>query len=104
MSYSYTIDNHCLIVNLNELVEDLSFISLLFREDCKHLILNLSQLSEVHVNDIIKFSTFGKNLVGTNTFVMISKQLLNDDFSIAPTLQEAYDIIELEDIERLLNL
>ena len=35
---------------------------------------------------------------------MISQQFFNDEFSIVPTLQEAFDIIELEDIERLLNL
>ena len=104
MSYTYSIENNCLVVNLNELVEDLSFITPLYQERSKHLILNLSQLSQIGVNDIVKFSTFGNNLVGLNSFVMISQQFFNDEFSIAPTLQEAFDIIELEDIERLLNL
>jgi hypothetical protein len=104
MLYSYSVENNCLIINLNELVEDLSFISPLYLKGCKHLILNLSQLSQLDVNDIAKFSTFGNNLVGINSFVMISNQILDENFSITPTLQEAFDIIELEDIERILNL
>ena len=85
MSYTYSIENNCLVVNLNELVEDLSFITPLYQERSKHLILNLSQLSQIGVNDIVKFSTFGNNLVGLNSFVMISQQFFNDEFSIAPT-------------------
>ena len=35
---------------------------------------------------------------------MISNQLLNDEFLVVPTLQEAFDLIEIEDIERSLNI
>ena len=35
---------------------------------------------------------------------MISNQFLQDGFLVVPTLQEAFDIIEIEDIERTLNI
>ena len=35
---------------------------------------------------------------------MISNQFLQQNFLIVPTLKEAFDIIEMEDIERSLNI
>ena len=35
---------------------------------------------------------------------MISNQFLRDEFLVVPTLQEAFDIIEMEDIERSLKI
>ena len=104
MSHSHQIQKNCLIIQLLVIEDDMSFISSLFSKDCKHLILNLSEVSNINTEHLTKFTTFGKNLVQNNSFVMISNQFLHDEFLVVPTLQEAFDIIEMEDIERSLNI
>ncbi len=104
MSYSYQIQKNCLIIQLLVIEDDISFINSLFSNDCKHLILNLTEVSNLNTEHLTKFTTFGKNLVQNNSFVMISNQFLHDEFLLVPTLQEAFDIIEMEDIERSLKI
>tara|TARA_B100000963_G_scaffold358868_1_gene384608 strand:- start:837 stop:1151 length:315 start_codon:yes stop_codon:yes gene_type:complete len=104
MSYSHQIQKNCLIIQLLEIEDDMSFINSLFSQDCKHLILDLTEVSNLNTEHLTKFTKFGKNLVQTNSFIMISNQLLNDDFLVVPTLQEAFDLIEIEDIERSLKI
>lgn len=104
MSHSHQIQENCLIIQMSEIEDDISFINSLFRQDCKHLILDLSEVSNLNTEHLTKFTTFGKNLVQTNSFVMISNQFLHDEFLVVPTLQEAFDIIEMEDIERSFNI
>jgi hypothetical protein len=104
MSQNWSILNSCLIIKLSKNSDNLSFIEPLFNEGCKHLILDLSEVLDINEFYLTKFAKFGKNLVNTNSFVMISNQCHYDDFLIVPTLQEAFDIIELEDIERSLNI
>ena len=104
MLYSHQIQKNCLIIKLLVIEDDMSFINSLFSKDCKHLILNLSEVSNINTEHLTKFTTFGKNLVQNNSFVMISNQFLHDEFLVVPTLQEAFDIIKMEDIERSLNI
>ena len=104
MSYSHQIQKNCLIIQLSKIEGDLSFINSLFNQDCKHLILDLTEVSNLNTEYLTKFTTFGINLVQNNSFVMISNQFLYDEFLVVPTLQEAFDIIEMEDIERSLNI
>ena len=104
MSHSHQIQKNCLIVHLLKIEDDLSFVNSLFSQDCKHLILDLTEVSNLNTEHLTKFTKFGKNLVQTNSFVMISNQFLHDDFLLVPTLQEAFDIIEMEDIERSLKI
>ena len=104
MSYSHQIQKNCLIIQLLEIEDDMSFINSLFSQDCKHLILDLTEVSNLNTEHLTKFTTFGKNLVQNNSFVMISNQFLHDEFLLVPTLQEAFDIIEMEDIERSLKI
>ena len=48
-----------------------------------------------------KLIKFGKILIKNNcSFVIVSNHLNMIDFNIVPTQEEAYDIIELEEIER----
>ena len=48
-----------------------------------------------------KLIKFGKILIKNNcSFVIVSNHLNMIDFNIVPTLDEAYDLIELEEIER----
>lgn len=104
MTYRYEIHKNCLIVYLPKIYDDLSFIKLLFNENCKHLILDLTEVSELNIKHLTKFTKFGKNLVQFNSFVMISNQHLQKNFLVVPTLKEAFDFIEMEDIERSLNI
>lgn len=101
--YSSTIENECLVVKLSGQIDDLSFISALYNEKASHLILNLLEFDCSDVHLFTKFAKFGKKLVGDNSFVMVSTEHTNSDWMPVPTLQEAFDIVELENIERQLN-
>ena len=65
-------------------------------------IFDISKLDKKSQNAIKeKLITFGKLLIKNNySFVIVSNYLNMIDFNIVPTLEEAYDIIELEEIER----
>ena len=65
-------------------------------------IFDISSL-EKKTQDIIKekLINFGKLLNKNNcSFAIVSKHLKTIDVNIVPTREEAYDIIELEEIER----
>ena len=52
-----------------------------------------------------KFITFGQSISKMKgSFVIVCEFSFNDDLIIVPTLQEAYDYIEMEEIERQLEL
>ena len=53
-------------------------------------------------NNLIKF---GESIYKSKgSFVIVSKISFDDDLNIVPTLQEAFDFIEMEEIERQLEL
>ena len=68
----------------------------------------IADLSDVEINtlnsiknNLIKFGiSVSKN---KGTFVVVSKYSFDDTLNIAPTLQEAQDFIEMEEIERQLD-
>ena len=52
-----------------------------------------------------KFITFDRSVSNKKgSFVIVCKFSFNDKLTIVPTLQEAYDYIEMEEIERQLNI
>lgn len=102
--YSSTIEKECLVVKLSEQLDDISFVTSLFNQNCRHFILNLLEIECSDIAILSKFANFGKKLVGDNSFVIVADDNMNSEWLIVPTLQEAFDIIELEDIERQLNL
>ena len=52
-----------------------------------------------------KFVTFDNGISKMNgSFVIVCSFSFNEDLTIVPTLQEAYDFIEMEEIERQLKL
>ncbi|WP_458626938.1 ribonuclease Z [Winogradskyella sp. PC D3.3] len=74
-----------------------------------HLIVNLTSLDKVSLEDIIEFLRLSNNHRGDKkSFVIVSENVdleqMPDEIVVVPTLQEAYDIIEMEDIERDLEL
>ena len=74
-----------------------------------HLIVNLSSLDKITLEDIIEFLRISNNHRGDKKrFVIVSENVdlsqMPDEIVVVPTMQEAFDIIEMEDIERDLEL
>ncbi|WP_111684282.1 ribonuclease Z [Winogradskyella tangerina] len=70
-----------------------------------HLIIRLSSLEKIKLEDIIEFLRLSNNHRNDKkSFVVVSDQVdldeMPDEIVVVPTIQEAYDIIEMEDIER----
>ena len=79
---------------LNELFKKL------FATDLNYsTIIDLTGLKDVNfLNDISKLSNFSKK--SKKSLVLVSSDLSCDQVNVVPTLSEAYDVIELEEIER----
>ncbi|MGB5189883.1 ribonuclease Z [Robiginitalea sp.] len=74
-----------------------------------HLILNLFSFGNLTTSDLLEFMEISNTHRGSGkSFVLVSSAIAPDDIpeeiSMAPTLQEARDIIEMEEIERDLDL
>lgn len=70
-----------------------------------HLIVNLTSIDKVSLEDIVEFLRLSNNHRGDKkSFVIVTEkadlELVPDEIVVVPTLHEAYDIIEMEDIER----
>tara|TARA_R110002049_G_scaffold286873_1_gene468694 strand:+ start:394 stop:726 length:333 start_codon:yes stop_codon:yes gene_type:complete len=70
-----------------------------------HLIVKLSSLDEITLEDVIEFLRLSNNHRGDKkSFIIVSEKVdldnMPDEIVVVPTMQEAYDIIEMEDIER----
>ncbi|GAB4165139.1 MAG: hypothetical protein Tsb0033_26830 [Winogradskyella sp.] len=70
-----------------------------------HLIVNLSSLDKIGLEDIIEFLRLSNNhRVDKKSFVIVTDKVdldqMPDEIVVVPTIHEAYDIIEMEDIER----
>ena len=89
-----------------KLGNDNNFSDLKITSEIKHFIADLSGLSlEVSESVTNKFITFGNSISAENgSFVIVSQFSFDDTLTIVPTLQEAYDYIEMEEIERQLEL
>ena len=93
-----------LIITLKSLEMDLSFIALELNHEYRHLVFDLLEFSHISEEKLRNFTNFGKTTVQNNSFVIVCKTEFAEDFPIVPTLQEAFDVIELEEIERQLDL
>ena len=88
------------------LSEDNSFTQFTKKNNVKNFIANLNGVSlDLILGIKDKFITFGHNIENIGgSFVIVSEFSFDDDLIIVPTLQEAYDYIEMEEIERQLKL
>jgi hypothetical protein len=88
-----------------KLGSDNNFSDLNITSQIKHFIADLSDLSvEVPEGVTNKFITFGESISDLNgSFVVVCQFSFDDTLIIVPTLQEAYDYIEMEEIERQLE-
>ena len=70
-----------------------------------NIIVNLTTLEKVTVEDIIEFLQISNEHRGSrHSFVIVSSKVdlddMPDELVVVPTQQEAYDIIEMEEMER----
>ena len=70
-----------------------------------NIIINLFSLKQISVEDINEFLLLSKkHKTAKRSFVIVNDNIAYDDVSneitIVPTLQEAYDLVEMEEIER----
>lgn len=70
-----------------------------------HIIVNLSSLDKISLEDIIEFLRLSNNhRSDKKSFVIVTDKAdldqMPDEIVVVPTIHEAYDIIEMEDIER----
>lgn len=74
-----------------------------FKND--NIIVNLSSLAKLQLQDVIEFLQLSnKHRKAQHTFVIVSSNFnfdeAPDEIIIVPTLQEAYDVIEMDEMER----
>ena len=94
-------------VSIVELVKKLEVIYARFKND--NLIINLTSLKPLQTEDVIEFLQISnQHRRARHSFVIVTNKIdlddIPDELVIVPTLQEAYDIIEMEEIERDLGL
>jgi len=90
-------------VSIVELVKKLQVIYNRFKND--NIIINLTSLKPLIAEDVIEFLQISNQHRKTkHSFVIVTNKIeddnIPDELIIVPTLQEAYDIIEMEEIER----
>ena len=85
---------------------DNNFSDLKITTEIKHFIADLRGISvEVAENIKNKFITFAGSVSAMNgSFVIVCEFSFDDDLTIVPTLQEAYDYIEMDEMARQLEL
>jgi len=74
-----------------------------------HIILNLFSFDRLHANDLLEFLELSnQHRASGKSFVLVSKRVKYDDIPeeicLVPSIQEAKDIVEMEEIERDLDL
>lgn len=86
-----------------ELVKKLEVLYERFKND--NLIVCLTSLNKIPLEHIVEFIQISnKHRKAKHSFVIVTDQAnldeMPDEIIVVPTLQEAYDIIEMEEIER----
>ncbi|MGC1632603.1 MAG: ribonuclease Z [Gelidibacter sp.] len=86
-----------------ELVKKLEATYPKFKND--NVIINLSILNKVNLADIVEFLDISnRHRHAKHSFVIVTDQVdlddLPDEIAVVPTLKEAYDVIQMEEMER----
>ncbi len=94
-------------VSIVELVKKLDVLYKRFSND--NLIICLTSLKQISAEDIVEFLQISKkHRKSKHSFVIVSNKVnlneMPEEMVIVPTLQEARDIIEMEEIERDLGI
>lgn len=90
-------------VSIVELVKKLDVIYARFKND--NIIINLTSLKTLSTQDVVEFLKISnQHRKSKHSFVIVTDKIkledIPDELVIVPTMQEAYDIIEMEEIER----
>lgn len=90
-----------------ELIQEINKGYKSYRND--NLIVDLVTLAKVGTSEILEFLEISnKHRKAKHSFVIVSNAIdleeIPDEIIVVPTLQEAFDIIEMEEIERDLGL
>jgi hypothetical protein len=94
-------------ISLKKFIENLNSSYSKIKND--HLIINLFSFSKISSNDVLEFLELSNTHRSANkSFVLVSNKLdfneVPDEICLVPTIREAKDIIEMEEIERDLDL
>ena len=89
-----------------KLGEDNNLSDLKITAEIKHFIADLRGVTpKVAENIKDKFIIFANSISKINgSFVIVCEFSFDDELTIVPTLQEAYDYIEMDEMERQLDL
>ena len=89
-----------------KLGEDNNFSDLKITSEIKHFIADLRGLTpDLAENIKDKFIIFANSISKMNgSFVIVCEFSFDDELTIVPTLEEAYDYIEMDEMERQLEL
>jgi hypothetical protein len=90
-------------VSVIELVAKLQILYERFKND--NIIVNLTSLEKITTEDLVEFLQIcNTHRNAKHSFVLVTDKAdmndVPDEIIVVPTLQEAYDIIEMEEIER----
>lgn len=90
-------------VSIIELVKKLQALYPKFKNN--NIIVALTSLDEITQAEIVEFLDLSKShKAAKHSFVIVSSKIdldiVPDDLVVVPTMQEAYDVIEMEDMER----
>lgn len=90
-------------VSIIELIKKLEIIYTRFQNN--NIIINLTSLKPLNTSDAVEFLQISnQHRSAKHSFIIVSDKFdldeVPDELIIVPTLQEARDIIEMEDIER----
>lgn len=94
-------------ISLGKFMENLNEAYPQIKND--HIIVNLFSFSKLTANDVLEFLELSNTHRKANkSFVLVTDKVsyeeAPDDICVVPTLQEAKDVIEMEEIERDLEL
>jgi len=94
-------------IELSAFLENLNLAYPKIKND--HLIINLFSFSSLSAGDILEFLQLSNKHRGAHkSFVLVTNKVSYDEVPeeiiVVPTLQEAADIIEMEEIERDLGI
>ena len=86
-----------------EMVKKLEVLYERFKND--NVIVSLTSLTNIPLENIVEFlQVSSKHRKAKHSFVIVSDKVnlddIPDEIIVVPTMQEAYDIIEMEEIER----
>ena len=89
-----------------KLGEDNNFSDIKINSEIKHFVADLTGVSVAVAESVkSKFTVFSKSVSNMKgSFIIVCEFSFDDDLVIVPTLQEAFDYIEMEEIERQLEL